>query len=171
MKRIFVLVAVLAISAVIAPAAIADGPVVSITGGGTSENNGLGAGTVRTIGFTAHENPDGTFEGQVQVKNVTNTGTTLSRIHGDVVCIAPTSGAPGGEGWEIRYQVTKVKGGFLSPSEGDYLSVYVQDLAGGDLIDEIDIPGATGRDNENCGLHDDLVEWDSLIGGAIQVRD
>ena len=170
MRRTLVFAAVLVMTAAITPAAIAKGPTVLITGGGTSENAGLGADTIRTIGFNAQEDSDGTFKGQVQVKNVsTLNGETLNQLHGKVVCIAPTNGVvAGGEGWEIRFQITKAKGGFLTPKVDQYTSVYVQDLDGGDFIDDVD--SLATRGNELCGLNDDLVVWDSVIHGNITVR-
>ena len=62
MKRILVFVAVMTMTALLVPAASAAGPILSITGGGTSENATFGPGTVRTVGFTAREYADDTFK-------------------------------------------------------------------------------------------------------------
>lgn len=169
MRRMLLPAAVMAILLVAMPAASASAPAVLITGGGTSYNSLLGPDVTRTIGFVAAESVDGSVKGQVQVKNVSDlNGETLSQLHGEVVCISETSGVADGDGWEIRFRVTKSAGGFLNPQPGQYVSVYVQDLESGDMIDDVDSLGT--RTNPACGLNDGLVEWDDVINGDIKAR-
>ena len=173
MKRILVFVAVMTMTALLVPAASAAGPILSITGGGTSENATFGPGTVRTVGFTAREYADDTFKGQVQVKNVLSNGVTISKVHGEVVCILKTSDViSGGQGYEIRYRITKSSGGGRLPP-GSFKSLYVQDNPAGDQVGD---NFSVDRNDPDCGLTINFgvpfnFAWDAALSGEICVHD
>ena len=169
MRRTFVFAAVMTLAMALAPVAHAGQPAVSITGGGTSDNI-LGLGGERTAGFNAHLEADGTARGQVQMKTVLESGLLMQQIHGSVTCIAATSGATGGDGWEIRFEITKSKGllAFLFPV-GKHMSLFVRDEPAGDQIDDFFAGGAFG-DLTTCGHFDSEIKWESVNHGDVKVR-
>ena len=165
MKRIFVLAAVMSMTALMALAASAAPGDLSLKGGGDSINSSF-FGADRTMNFSAQLKADGSVKGHVKVNNVDPiNGAIVSKVHGDVVCIVATIGVPaGGQGYEIRYKFKNASGGLAL---GPYASLYVQDLPGGDLVAEINLSANSSM--EDCGLSDALVVWEAVTRGKITV--
>ena len=166
MKRFLVLATAMASMVLVVPVASAAPPTMSITGGATAIQPASGGDIVRTVGFNAIQDSAGDWKGQVQIKDLTTTGTLLAQFHGRVTCAQETTSvAAGGQGWEIRFLVTKGKGsfGFL---EGSHQSIYIQDddISGDQLDFPINFAGAA------CGLSDDVVVWDAVVQGSIAVH-
>lgn len=171
MKRTLVLAAVLAMTALMVPVASAAGPVLSIVGHSTSADIGSPAGGERIATISVREAADGSIKGHVSIRVViAATGAIFSTTRGDVVCIEPTSGAPGGEGYEIRYLITKAGGGAALPT-GSYRSLFVRDDAAGDQTDEVPNFGFLG--DPTCGITDlvSIIDWDDVVKGSVTVKN
>ena len=169
MRRILVLATTLALMLLAVPIASAAPKGVVITGGSTTfipDAPGSSDGFHRTVGFNAHQNRDGSWKGQVQVKDLSTNGTLLGQFHGSVVCAQETTTVADSQGWEIRFDAVNGKGvfGFLA---GNNQSLFVQDDPGGD---QIDLVLGFGGDTL-CGLNDGAASWDPVTNGQIKVHD
>ena len=133
-----------------------------LTGGGEAANSDAGAGATTQFGFTARATGAGVVtahppfaqsstvypaDGEFQVRSVDANNNTLSKGHGDVVCVAnfgPSSGVdgggnPDGDIWEVRVAFdadgTTVYGSFLMQDNGkvDYMD---ESFAASRLLDD-----------------------------------
>ena len=112
MKRILVVVAVMTMSALMVPAASATPAGFSIKGSSSTFDVGHPFEGERTSSVNVRQQADGSFKGHVNITvTITPNGSTYSKTHGDVVCIEPTSCVSGGDGYKVRYVVTKASGG------------------------------------------------------------
>ena len=170
MKRILVVGAVMTVitALIVAPAAAGGS---SIGGKVTSTDLGSPAGGERTVNVNVRQASDGSWRGHVSAKVViASNGAIISNVRGDVVCVEPV-----GDGWEIRYQITKASGGAPLP-QGSYESLFVRDDPAGDQIDQVAITqGHPTVTNPDCGLDGQLglidhIVWETVIKGDIRVR-
>ena len=147
-----------------------------INGGGVSTNQDSGGHTYG--GFTARatettDDPDiYVARGEVQGRATDGENDTVTRIHGDVVCIAnlgpadsETGGEPGVDVWEIRFRVEQSN---VPQLVGLYGSAFVQDNGRDDYADEnFDEGKAT---NPACG-NTDQYQLEDHVHGNITVHD
>ena len=168
MKRILVLVAVMTMTALMAPAASAKPSELKISGGGVVSPDtdpapiGFPVGGERHASFTARLDADGNANGHVNIKIVIpENGSVFSTVRGDVVNVCEM---PGSDGYEIRYLVTK-GGGLAFP--GLYDSLYVRDDPAGDQTNQV--LNLVGLTNMDCGTIDGSVGWDDVTKGDIRV--
>ena len=149
------------------PAASAAPAGFSIKGSSSTFDVGHPFEGERTSSVNVRQEADGSFKGHVNITvTITPNGSTYSKTHGDVVCIEATSGVSGGDGYEVRYVVTKASGG-AAVAVGRFDSIFVRDDAAGDQTDQV-FPVANWLD-DSCGLSDGSVDWDDSVKGDLKV--
>ena len=188
MKRLAVVFSlVLGLALVAGPAQAKQPKPPTITGGGVAENFNAGGSypdMLTHFGFNARATGEGTTtthplfgtdvttypaRGQFQVKNVlaADHHTTLSKGHGQVVCIAnlgPSSGVDGGgnptgDVWEIRV-------GFTDAGTTFYGSFLVQDNGKTDYEDE----SFANSTSDQCGQVS-YFELEPVVKGNVKMHD
>ncbi len=169
MRRSFVIASVVAFSVFTAGAALAGPSIMTISGHSTTSDIADPPGGTRTVGLNVKQAADGSWSGTVSVKTVNAGGGTYSNVRGDVVCVLATAGAPGGDFWEIRYQVTRASGGGAVPVDS-FDSLFVRDNPAGDQTAYLANPFALG--NPACGdpLLVENITWDDVTRGAVRIR-
>ena len=165
MKRLLVLTAVVAMTALVTPAANAAPASFTIRGSGETTDVGHPAGGDRKASVHARQFSDGTVGGRVRI-TVHQNGSIYSRIRGDVVCIKATAAVTGEQGYEVRYVVTSASGG-AAVAPGRYDSLFVRHDPAGDQTDQV-FPNNDWT-NPACGLNDLSVDWDNVTKGDIKV--
>lgn len=165
MKRILVIAAVMAMTALATPAAAAGPASFVIRGSGATADVGTPSGGDRQASIHARQYEDGTVGGRVRITVVQN-GSLYSKIRGEVVCIEAMTATDGSQGYEVRYVVTSASGG-AAVAPNRYDSIFVRDDPAGDQTDQV-YPNNDWF-NPACGLNDAWVDWDTVAKGDIKV--
>ena len=171
MKRLIAFVSTMLLWMTLGGLASAAPAVFTIGGHSTSGDIGNPAGGERTVGLNVRQAADGSLSGSVSVKVTAANGAAYSSVRGEIICIRQAIEAPGGDGWEVRYRITRAGSGAALPP-GSYESLFVRDDPAGDQTAQVANTLPEVIADPSCGRADLVpnVVWDDVIKGDIRIK-